>query len=59
MLKRQPPEPNDAPAMLVHEWTTAPISDGKKYLERHFPQTTAALFSKSTNNLPDSDNEKN
>jgi len=46
MLKRQPPEPNDAPAMLVHEWTTAPISDGKKYLERHFPQTSAALFSK-------------
>ena len=46
MLKRQPPEPNDAPAMLVHEWTTAPISDGKKYLERHFPQTSAALFNK-------------
>jgi hypothetical protein len=46
MLTRQPPEPNYAPAMLVHEWTTAPISDGKKYLERHFPQTSAALFSK-------------
>jgi hypothetical protein len=46
MLKRQPPEPNYAPAMFVHEWTTAPISDGKKYLERHFPQTSAALFSK-------------
>jgi hypothetical protein len=46
MLKRQPPEHNDAAAMLVHEWTTAPISDGKKYLERHFPQTSAALFSK-------------
>jgi hypothetical protein len=46
MLKRQPPEPNYAPAMLVHEWTTEPISDGKKYLERHFPQTSAALFSK-------------
>jgi hypothetical protein len=46
MLKRQPPEPNYAPTMLVQKWTTAPISDGKKYLERHFPQTSAALFSK-------------
>ena len=45
MLKKEPPEPNYAPAMFVHEWTTAPISDGKKYLERHFPQTFAALFS--------------
>ena len=46
MLKKEPPEPNYAPAMLVHEWTTEPISKGKKYLERHFPQTSAALFSK-------------
>ena len=46
MLKRQPTEPNYAPAMFVHGRTTAPISDGKKYLERHFPQTSAALFSK-------------
>ncbi|RBP36900.1 hypothetical protein DES53_11541 [Roseimicrobium gellanilyticum] len=49
MLKAQPPQNNDddnVGAMLTDEWTTAPISDGKKYLERHFPLTYAALFSK-------------
>jgi hypothetical protein len=43
MLTRQPPEDADARAMLTEEWTTAPISDARKYLERHFPRTVRLL----------------
>ncbi|QIF02071.1 hypothetical protein G5S37_11185 [Roseimicrobium sp. ORNL1] len=46
MLKTHPPENPDLGAMLSEEWTTTPISDGKKYLERHFPLTYAALFAR-------------
>jgi hypothetical protein len=44
MLARQAPKDNDLAAMLSDKSTTAPISDGKQYLERHFPRTFKLLF---------------
>jgi hypothetical protein len=46
MFTRQAPDNFDVGAMLTAEWTTAPISDGKKYIERHFPQSSKLLFNK-------------
>jgi hypothetical protein len=46
MLTQQPPDDIDVGAMLSEEWTTHPISDGKKYLQRHFPRTYEKLYSK-------------
>ena len=46
MLTRQPPEHADVGMMLGEEWTTAPISDGKRYVKRHFPRTYEALYGK-------------
>jgi len=46
MLTRQPPKGNDVGAMLGEEWTTAPISDGKQYVKRHFPRIYEALYAK-------------
>ena len=44
MLIRQAPELRDVAAMFSDEWTTSPISNGKEYLNRHFPKSYAILF---------------
>jgi hypothetical protein len=46
MLAKHPPDHNDVGAMLTSEWTTAPISNGRRYLDRHFPNTSRLLFKK-------------